>query len=724
MSVPHTSRGGLQNTGNTYHTAAMPTAGKGSSATSTSTVGSGWHCCLASVTTTDDVENSDEATTRISFPIRTLPLDTSWVPHTGGASNGKNGSQSNSKDSVVLSALSLEEAIESCLHFPDDDEVSSGNDDNASSDDENHEPVKFLPSEDSHLLKCRRPKRRGGNGGNVGATILGIEENKSLYNYQMMGTTEVEVTVHLPSNIQDGIVNVGCCCDHPMGNWDRVRDGTNVTRTTRTSSGTSCNQSPSYHPRLRIVDLTQLQLQRRATNSGSSAIKPVLNGPGNVCHLLRSVLTCPGSSSHCASPWEGRYVDLSERQQHQPENYSPCRGRDEVIVILLLGHHETAVHVSSAGGNIGGEDKSKWNKVERLELSDIVKFRTGDASPSYFLYSMSQLNMPLTNSGDYSSVDLSALLGSSIDNKTNHYEGGADTVAVTMLVYRHLPPRDVLSLTHPTEGSIVENSNDPYYLWEAYQPPLVKPEESSDPMLAKVQEDEPPPIQYRLVAPPYQSYTDLYPGLFNEIMKPENIRAIAEEALNIPQWTAWPEKNHYSSPDDEDGGGAEDRKNSPYPATWTVFPLCHTFPSNVMANRKWIGKTCNFVPHTAALLEGLGPALRTALFSRLEPRTTLSAHTGWADLANHVLRVHIPLVVPEGEHELGLCGTWVDGCVETHRMGEIICFDDSKVHRAFNYTNEERIVLIVDLARTDVLPVGTATGGHTDELDAFIKEIT
>ena len=212
----------------------------------------------------------------------------------------------------------------------------------------------------------------------------------------------------------------------------------------------------------------------------------------------------------------------------------------------------------------------------------------------------------------------------------------------------------------------------------------------------------------------------------DEIMKPENIAVITDEALRIPQWTAWPEKTHYSSPDDDEEGDdeSESREDSPYPATWTVFPLCHTFPANIVENRKWIGKTCNFVPRTAALLEGLGPALRTALFSRLEPRTTLSAHTGWADLANHVLRLHIPLVVPGGSHNLGLCGTWVDGNVETHRMGEVVCFDDSKVHRAFNYTDEERIVLIVDLARTDALPLGTATGGHTEELDKFIQELT
>ena len=71
--------------------------------------------------------------------------------------------------------------------------------------------------------------------------------------------------------------------------------------------------------------------------------------------------------------------------------------------------------------------------------------------------------------------------------------------------------------------------------------------------------------------------------------------------------------------------------------------------------------------------------------------------------------------------------TWVDGCVETHANGRIICFDDSKTHRAFNYTEEERVVLIVDLLRPgheNKFPVGTATGGHTDELDSFINQFT
>lgn len=108
------------------------------------------------------------------------------------------------------------------------------------------------------------------------------------------------------------------------------------------------------------------------------------------------------------------------------------------------------------------------------------------------------------------------------------------------------------------------------------------------------------------------------------------------------------------------------------------------------------------------------------MFSRLSPETTLEAHTGWEDLANHVYRLHLPLLVPPG----GLCGTWVDGVVETHEVGRPLCFDDSKVHRAFNYSHEDRIVLILDIARPSALPIGTATGGHTDELDHFIQSLS
>merc|ERR1712129_331444 len=94
-------------------------------------------------------------------------------------------------------------------------------------------------------------------------------------------------------------------------------------------------------------------------------------------------------------------------------------------------------------------------------------------------------------------------------------------------------------------------------------------------------------------------------------------------------------------------------------------------------------------------------------------------HTGWADLANHVLRLHLPII----SSHYNECGVWVDGCVEYQTQKRIILFDDSKCHRAFNYSLDcERIVLILDLVRPSNLPKGYATGAHTEELDLFIQQ--
>ena len=87
-------------------------------------------------------------------------------------------------------------------------------------------------------------------------------------------------------------------------------------------------------------------------------------------------------------------------------------------------------------------------------------------------------------------------------------------------------------------------------------------------------------------------------------------------------------------------------------------------------------------------------------------------------MANYVLRCHIALDIPT----TGDCGLDVAGETKLHTTGEIIVFDDSKAHYAFNHSDRYRIVLIVDLLRPPDCPLGTAVGGHTEELDSFISQ--
>ena len=242
-------------------------------------------------------------------------------------------------------------------------------------------------------------------------------------------------------------------------------------------------------------------------------------------------------------------------------------------------------------------------------------------------------------------------------------------------------------------------------------------------------------------SPNYYSYEELYPEL--QVLK-DNLGVIQDEAkLMMEQpWIPWPE--------DHVGGGTSGEKRD-----WTVFPFLHTFPALDESKSKWIGSTSAMCPRTTELLRGI-PNIKTALFSRLGSATRLAPHTGWSDLANYVLRCHICLhmddtpldnyeemidqdtsskntttitstmkVEVENAGEMndkrGTCGMWVDGEVEYHSLGNIIVFDDSKRHKAFNYSTSERVVLIVDLLRPMGVRHGTAVGGHTEELNMLME---
>lgn len=174
-----------------------------------------------------------------------------------------------------------------------------------------------------------------------------------------------------------------------------------------------------------------------------------------------------------------------------------------------------------------------------------------------------------------------------------------------------------------------------------------------------------------------------------------------EEAQGVGnRWHDWPESLYNA----EEGH------------SWKVIPFLHTFPATDPAASVWVERACGACPRTASILRRI-PGIRTALFSRMGPNTVLDPHTGWADLSNHVLRVHIPLDVP-GE---AVCGLVVDDEVRYHKVGELIVFDDSHLHSAFNnHATATRTVLIVDIARPEGAPPGTATGGTTEELESFM----
>jgi aspartyl/asparaginyl beta-hydroxylase (cupin superfamily) len=104
-------------------------------------------------------------------------------------------------------------------------------------------------------------------------------------------------------------------------------------------------------------------------------------------------------------------------------------------------------------------------------------------------------------------------------------------------------------------------------------------------------------------------------------------------------------------------------------------------------------RACDQCPRTAALLERL-PICRqtdyapTAMFSALEARTHIPAHTGSTNVR---LLVHLPLLLP------GPARFRVGNETRAWRMGEAWVFDDTIEHEAWNDADSLRVILIFDV---------------------------
>jgi beta-hydroxylase len=142
-------------------------------------------------------------------------------------------------------------------------------------------------------------------------------------------------------------------------------------------------------------------------------------------------------------------------------------------------------------------------------------------------------------------------------------------------------------------------------------------------------------------------------------------KEIYAEYLNVKnKFVDWPEKNLYNK-------------------GWEVFGL-YNWPSGDPFQENV--KLC---PVTSKLIKSCFPKGHgTAGFSRLQPNTILKPHSGYM---GNFLRAHLALEVPEGD-----CALKVQNTIMPWQEGKMIVFDDRLEHSAWNKTNKERVVLLVD----------------------------
>ena len=102
--------------------------------------------------------------------------------------------------------------------------------------------------------------------------------------------------------------------------------------------------------------------------------------------------------------------------------------------------------------------------------------------------------------------------------------------------------------------------------------------------------------------------------------------------------------------------------------------------------------SCSLCPVTTQTIESI-PGMKTAFFSILAPGKHIPSHRG---PYKGVVRYHLGLIIPK---EAKQCKIRVHNDYRFWQEGKSLIFDDTYQHEVWNDTNEERVVLFLDIER-------------------------
>lgn len=134
---------------------------------------------------------------------------------------------------------------------------------------------------------------------------------------------------------------------------------------------------------------------------------------------------------------------------------------------------------------------------------------------------------------------------------------------------------------------------------------------------------------------------------------------------------------------------------------WKTEPLKYTYKEkDINVNLYADPVIKQRFPTAAALTEKYLDDCGISGFSILEKQSVIKRHTGIENRDNEFVRIHVPLIVPEGDIFFECEGIEID-------WSDIWGFDNQLVHSAYNYTDYRRLVYLIDIKRTTLgIPVG------------------
>lgn len=139
---------------------------------------------------------------------------------------------------------------------------------------------------------------------------------------------------------------------------------------------------------------------------------------------------------------------------------------------------------------------------------------------------------------------------------------------------------------------------------------------------------------------------------------------------------------------------------------WLSTPVKYVFDNvNVSASPE----SAVHLKTAIELVKQYGDDCPIANYSVIKPNSCIFRHTGPENRSGEFVRVHIPLIVPQGDIFFEVGG-------EIVRWDDIFAFNNEVVHSAHNHTPHWRLVFLIDIRRNRIgLPPGRPYDKVRDE---------
>ena len=148
---------------------------------------------------------------------------------------------------------------------------------------------------------------------------------------------------------------------------------------------------------------------------------------------------------------------------------------------------------------------------------------------------------------------------------------------------------------------------------------------------------------------------------------------------------------------------------TPGKASWNTLPTSTLFGQELKDRQ-------SFFPTAFKIKEFFGDNVRALTYSSLEPNSAIFRHVGIENKEATHIRIHIPLLVPDGDIGFEVWG-------EEVYWDDIFAFNNQKVHSAWNHTNKRRLVFLLDVKRSymDMPPAPEWYPGCNENAPFFSK---